>query len=162
MVDAIWSVALEGLRARGIRGVIVDLDNTLVAWNRYQVPREVVDWARRAGEQGIQLCICSNTRQIERVQEVADRIGAIYVALAGKPTSRGFRRAMRMMGTSPRTTALIGDQIFTDIMGGNRLGLTTILVKPLSRRDFLATKFSRLLEWLVLKRITKDKREGQR
>ena len=153
MATAIWEISPQQLRRRGIEGLILDLDNTIVDWNGNQVREEVRRWAERARQAGLRLCIASNARRKARVSAIAEEIGAMWLAPAGKPSRRGLRRAMEMLGTAPEGTALIGDQLFTDVVGGNRLGLFTILVRPLSGRDFPLTKIMRMLEWLVLRRL---------
>jgi len=155
MVTAIWEIAPQDLRERGIAGVIMDLDNTIVDWNRSRVREEVRRWAGRAREAGLGLCIASNARGRARVAAIAEEIGAAWLAPAGKPSRRGLRQAMDMLGTAASATALVGDQVFTDVVGGNRLGLFTILVRPLSGRDFPATRIMRILEWFVLRRLRK-------
>jgi len=156
MVDAIWDIAPEQLRARGIAGVILDLDNTIVDWSRSEVREEVRRWAELAQQAGLRLCIASNARGKARVADIAERVGCSWLAPAGKPSRGGLRRVMEMLGTTPQTTALVGDQVFTDIVGGNRLGLFTILVRPLSRRDFPATKIMRIIEWFVLRWLRRE------
>lgn len=142
-------IPLAALIARGIRGLALDLDNTIVAWNGDRVPPAVAAWLRRAREAGISLCIVSNASRSGRVQRVAEAIAAHGVARAAKPSRRALREAMRRMGTKPEETAVIGDQIFTDVWGGNRAGLYTILVDPLTARDFPMTKLSRWAERLL-------------
>jgi hypothetical protein len=161
MVTAIWEINPEKLRQGGIAGVILDLDNTIVDWNRSRVREEVRCWAERARQAGLGLCIASNARGRVRVAAIAEEIGATWLAPAGKPSRRGLRRALEMLGTTVESTALVGDQIFTDVMGGNRLGLFTILVRPLSGRDFPATRIMRILEWFVLRRLHRGSEEGQ-
>ena len=153
MVEAIWDIDVERLRQRGIEGLIVDLDNTIVDWNRNHVREDVRRWLRAAQRAGLRVCIASNARSQVRVSAIAQEIGAQWLAPAGKPSRRGLRRALEMLDTRPQTTALVGDQLFTDVMGGNRAGLFTILVRPLSGRDFPPTKIMRLLEWFVLRRL---------
>ena len=142
-------IPLAALLARGIRGIALDLDNTIVAWNGGRVPPAVGAWLAEARAAGIALCIVSNAHRPARVQRVAEAIGAHWVARAGKPSRRAFREAMRRMGTKPEETAVIGDQVFTDVWGGNRAGLHTILVDPLTARDFPMTKLSRWAERLL-------------
>ena len=151
MVDAVWDVDPAELRRRGIEGIILDLDNTIVDWNRNEVREEVRRWVQRAKAAGLRLCIASNARRRSRVAGIADEIGCTWLAPAGKPSRRGLRRVMDMMGTTRETTALAGDQIFTDVAGGNRAGLFTILVRPLSGRDFAGTRIMRVFEWFVLR-----------
>ncbi len=151
MADAIWDISVEQLRKLGIEALIVDLDNTIVDWNRSHMRAEVQGWLERAQRMGMRVCIASNARGKARVAAIAAEVGCAWLAPAGKPSRRGLRRALEMLGTQPRTTALVGDQLFTDVMGGNRLGLFTILVRPLSGRDFPATKLTRLVEWFLLR-----------
>jgi len=157
MAGAIWEIDLERLRERGIEGLIVDLDNTIVDWNRRSIRDEVRGWLERARRMGLRVCIASNARSKARVSGIADEVGALWLAPVGKPSRRGLRRAMHLLGTAPSTTALIGDQLFTDVMGGNRLGLLTILVRPLSGRDFPATRIVRILEWLALRYLRRQR-----
>jgi HAD superfamily phosphatase (TIGR01668 family) len=151
-VSGVADIPLPDLLARGIRGVALDLDNTITAWNGSEIPVPIGAWLRAAREAGLRLCIVSNTSRPARVERIAGAIGADWVARAAKPSRRAFREAMRRMGTKPEQTAAVGDQIFTDIWGANRAGLYTILVEPLTGRDFLMTKLSRLGERLLLAR----------
>jgi len=148
-VDAIWNIDFHCLRHKGIRGLILDLDNTLVDWNRWEIRPEVASWMRAAGEKGLVFCVASNTREPERLRAVAEQLGALWLLRAGKPLPRAYSRAMRLMGTAASETAVVGDQIFTDVLGGNLMGLMTIAVRPLSGRDFLGTKLARLGERLL-------------
>ncbi|UCH34232.1 MAG: YqeG family HAD IIIA-type phosphatase [Armatimonadota bacterium] len=160
MAEAIWEIPLDELRGRGIEGLIVDLDNTIVDWNRNRVRQEVQRWLQKASGMGMRVCIASNARSKARVSAIADEVGALWLAPAGKPSRRGLRQAMAMLGVTPDAAALVGDQLFTDVMGGNRLGLFTILVRPLSGRDFPATRIMRILEWFVLRRLRGSVKEA--
>jgi len=151
-VDAIGQISLEDLSNRGIKGVIVDLDNTLTEWNKDQIPPEIEGWLRVVREQGFGLCLVSNNAKT-RVARVAECLDIPFVYKAGKPRRRAFRQAMDLLGTEPGSTAVVGDQIFTDVFGGNRLGLYTILVVPISRHEFIGTRMMRQLEWLVLRHL---------
>jgi hypothetical protein len=149
-VDSISKVDLDALSSRGIRGLIVDLDNTVVRWNRSELSRATIEWFQRARARGMRACIVSNAGHSGRVERVAARLGACALARAGKPGSQGYLRAMQQMGTSAAETAVIGDQLPTDVWGGNRLGLFTILVRPIGWWEFPPTKLNRILEWLIL------------
>jgi hypothetical protein len=148
--DTIFDIPLQELYTFGIRGVIFDLDNTLTEWNNPKLSRETVSWMAKARKYGFQMCFVSNNSDI-RVREVAENVKVPFVARAGKPRRRSFRRAMELMRTKPETTAVVGDQIFTDILGGNRLGLFTIMVTPISRKEFIGTRLVRVIEKLILK-----------
>lgn len=151
---SIHAVDFQALRARGIRGLIVDLDNTLVEWRSPSPTPDVHDWIRRARAAGLDVCIVSNGGS-RRVEGFARRAGVGFVGAAGKPRRRGFLEALDRLGTLPSETAVVGDQLFTDILGGNRLGMYTILVAPVSSREFAGTRLVRKLERLVLRRLAR-------
>jgi len=149
----LWEIDIATLTARGIQGVILDLDNTLTPWRSLDVPDEAQAWLRSALDAGMRTCLVSNAATARRVQPVAAQFGIPWVTRAVKPLSRGYLRAMQVMETTPATTAAIGDQVFTDIFGGNRLGLFTILVDPMSEREAIVTKLiQRPLERLIGRR----------
>ena len=139
----------------GIRGVVLDLDNTLVLWHGLEVSTEVREWVRALHEAGIKMCLLSNTHKPKRVRVVAEDLGIHFVGGGAKPRRRGFRKAIEVMGVKAEETAVVGDQLFTDIWGGNRTGLKTILVEPIASREFWGTKMvQRPLERLYFQRLT--------
>ena len=145
----------EALATRGVRGVMLDLDNTLTPWRSLEVPAETREWLERLRRTGLRACLLTNAAGDHRVRPVAESLELPWIVRALKPLPAGFRRAMTLLQTTPETTAMIGDQVFTDIFGGNRLGLYTILVEPLSPREALITKLlQRPLERLVGRTIT--------
>ncbi|HSV72495.1 MAG TPA: YqeG family HAD IIIA-type phosphatase [Chthonomonadales bacterium] len=138
------------LRDAGIEAVLLDLDNTLVAWQGYDVPDAVMEWLAELRACGLKLYLVSNTRSGRRLRQLAAELEMSYVRRAWKPRRRGFLAAMRELGVGPDRTAVIGDQMFTDVLGGNRLGLYTVMVRPMARREFVGTRLSRLAERVVL------------
>jgi HAD superfamily phosphatase (TIGR01668 family) len=158
-VDTILDLPLEKLYALGIRAFIMDLDNTVTEWNNREVRKEVLLWTKQAKEEGFQVCIASNNNR-ERVLTVAEELDIPFVHKAGKPRRRAFYRAMAAMGSSSQETAVIGDQLFTDILGGNRMNLFTILVVPLNPREFFGTRIMRKLERPFLRRINEAIKRG--
>jgi len=146
IVDRIHEIEIRSLWARGIRGVILDLDNTLVPWNQAELPPEIQRWIEMAKIQGLRLCLVSNAFRGARVKQVAERLGLNFVLRAGKPFPWAFRRGLAMLGTAPQQTCAIGDQIFTDMLGANWLGLDTILVTPMTTRESPHTRLIRFLE----------------
>lgn len=134
---------------RGIKGVILDLDNTLVEWNTTLYGQGVRSWLKDAKKAGLELCILSNSTA-KRVNRVTQELKIPGLGRAIKPWGRSFRKAMEVLGTEPKETAIIGDQLFTDVYGGNRLGVYTILLIPLSDKELVTTKLVRKLErWLL-------------
>ena len=136
----------EKLRAEHIRGVILDLDNTLVDWNEMYVRPQVRSWIESIHQLGMQTCLVSNSVRGRRVRKIGALLDMDVVTKACKPFPIAFRRAMRLMGTRPDSTCAIGDQVFTDMLGANWLGLKTILISPLSRRESPHTQVIRLIE----------------
>jgi HAD superfamily phosphatase (TIGR01668 family) len=153
LAASVVSIDPDTLLDRGVRGVILDLDNTLVAWNRCEVGEPLREWLGRLRAAGVNACIVSNNTR-SRVETFCAQVGLPAVARAKKPRRRGFRLAMELLGTRPHETAVVGDQVWTDVLGGKRLGLHTILVRPVARREFVGTRAMRLLEglWLGLLR----------
>jgi HAD superfamily phosphatase (TIGR01668 family) len=149
-VRCLQDVPLEHLARRGIKGLIIDLDNTVTQWGRATLDAQVQDWFKNLKTYGMGACLLSNNRQ-KRVQVIAQDLGVPAIFRAGKPRARAFLQAMELLGTSPAETAVIGDQIFTDVLGGNLLNLYTILVVPLDKKEFIGTRVIRLVERIVLK-----------
>jgi len=152
-VRHISDVAPARLAAEGVHGVILDLDNTLIPWHGLEASEEVHAWLDEARAANVRLCLLSNTTREARVREICEQLLIPYILPGGKPGCGGFQRAMSLMGTGVHNTAVIGDQLLTDVLGGNRCGLRTILVEPLSTREFWGTRLiSRKVERLILKR----------
>lgn len=152
VIPAISEMVPEELFGRGIRGVILDLDNTVVPWGEEEVPPAHLAWTASAKECGLKLCLVSNSRA-RRTKKIARQLAIPWVSWALKPLSRGFLQAMKILDVSPLEIAVIGDQLLTDVLGGNRQGFYTVLVSPLSQREFITTKFNRILEAMAIKKL---------
>lgn len=149
-LSSVHAIDLKDLAARGIRVLLLDLDNTLLPRDTNVVPDELKAWAAGLRERGFSVCLVSNNWH-ERVHHVASELGFDLVDKAIKPLPFAFRQALRLENATAKETAVIGDQLFTDILGGNMLGMRTILVAPLSATDLPHTLLLRRLEALVLK-----------
>jgi uncharacterized protein len=146
---SVSAIDLDALYARGVRGVLLDLDNTIVPRDTGIVPVESTRFAEELARRGIKACLVSNNWH-RRVSGVAAQMGFSLVSKALKPFPFAFSRGMRLMGVTPDQTATIGDQVFTDVVGGNLAGTVTVLVDPLSRSDLPHTLFLRLIEARVM------------
>jgi HAD superfamily phosphatase (TIGR01668 family) len=153
-VNSLQDIPLEELIKRNVRGMIFDLDNTVTEWNNPEIKEEILQWFNELPTCGITACLLSNNKG-PRVMEAAGKLNIPYVAKATKPRRQAFRKAMELLKTTPEETVVVGDQIFTDIFGGNRMGLYTVLVSPLSKREFIGTRLMRLAERFVLKKLKK-------
>lgn len=148
-VTSVSAIDLKHLRQRGVRHLLVDLDNTLLPRNSDEVSEGVRKWIDSLHAEGFTACLVSNNWH-GHVKAVAEEIGLPIVTKAVKPFPSAFRKGLALLDASPRETAVVGDQVFTDILGGNALGMTTVLVVPLSTSDLPHTLLLRRLERFVL------------
>lgn len=146
---SVHAIDLLALARRGIRFLLVDLDNTLAEVDTLTVSRDIARWVRGAEEQGFRLLILSNSLP-RRVKAFEQQLGVPALSKAVKPLPSAFWRALDHLGAQPHETAVVGDQLFTDVLGGNRLGLYTILINPLSRVELTHTRLIRFVERRVL------------
>lgn len=153
MLRTVTQLTPEWLAERGIRGLVADLDNTLVPWHEDEIPTDVRQWSTDLRGAGIRLCIASNTLNFGRLARVSAGLSADHFpGNAGKPGTRGVVDALRRMRLRPTEAAMVGDQLFTDMIAGRRAGMTTVLVNPLSPHEFIGTRWvSRNLERVVLR-----------
>lgn len=156
-VNTVFDIHLEDLYEQGYRGIITDLDNTLVGAKAPLATPELIAWFKKVKEIGFQLIIVSNN-QLERVSKFATPLDIQYVYKARKPSNTPFRKAMKMMDLTNEQTIVVGDQMLTDVYGGNRLGLYTVLVMPIAIDDegFVTRYFNRRVERIALTRLRKQ------
>ena len=148
-VNSIYDITPESLKEKGIKGIITDLDNTLVEWDRPSATPPLINWFQQMEYNGIKVTIVSNNNEA-RVKFFADPLLTPYIYKARKPMSKAFNRAAKDMGLEKNETVVIGDQLLTDVLGGNRSGFQTILVVPVAKTDGMVTKVNRLIERQIL------------
>jgi len=151
-VDSIYHIDFAKLRQRGIDTIITDLDNTLVPWVEKNVNPKLMRWLADIQAQGFKVCLVSNAIE-SRVEAFRQAMSLPGISKAKKPLNRAFLQALQTLQSTPERTAVIGDQVFTDVLGGNRLGLYTILVVPISQKEFIGTKLVRMVERWVLRKL---------
>lgn len=152
LAQSILHISGEALVKRGIRGVILDLDNTLLAWDQEHIEPQVLAHLASWRRLGLQFGVVSNNME-KRVRRLAAQLHAPYASRAYKPAKSGYVKVARAMGCASAELAVVGDQLYTDVLGGNRMGFYTIWVLPVSSREFGGTKITRMLErwtWKVL------------
>ncbi|MGP4041783.1 YqeG family HAD IIIA-type phosphatase [Gracilibacillus sp. D59] len=148
-VQRVLDITPAKLREMGIKGVITDLDNTLVAWDVKDATPEIIEWFKEMKENEIKVTIISNNDE-ERVSVFSEPLEAPFVYSARKPLVRAFNRAAKQMGLKKDEIVVIGDQLLTDVLGGNFAGFHTILVVPIVETDGKITRFNRLIERRIL------------
>jgi HAD superfamily phosphatase (TIGR01668 family) len=155
-VRTIYDIDLEELKRSGIRGIMTDLDNTLVGSKVPLATPELGIWLESVREHGMQVVVVSNNKEA-RVRAFAEPLKLPYVFRARKPLNAAFTRALRMMSLRPQEAAIVGDQMMTDVLGGNRLGLFTILVEPIAAAEdgWVTRHVNRNLERAFLSKLRK-------
>ena len=128
---SIFDLSGKDLREKGITLLLADLDNTLVPYGVPLPTDEVRAWNVDLAANGVTLFVLSNNRHADRPRVFCEALGIPFIGHAGKPKTCSFFTAIERMGVSKEQTAIVGDQIFTDILGGRRAGVTTILVEPI-------------------------------
>jgi hypothetical protein len=149
-LNSIYNIDLDKLsKIKKIKGIIIDLDNTLVAWGSNEIDSRIIDWIKDAKKLGLKICIVSNTNS-KRVEKFAKILDIPYYSKHFKPFSISFINGLKILNTRKDETVIVGDQIFTDIWGGNKLKLFTILVTPIINRDAIGTFPQRTLERIII------------
>jgi HAD superfamily phosphatase (TIGR01668 family) len=138
-------VSLDDLWQRNFRGLIIDLDNTVCGYHESTLAPGVRDWVLAAKARGFALVLVSNNFR-ERVAAIGAQLDVPAVPNALKPLPQGFLLALRRLGTRRSQTVVIGDQLFTDVLGAKMLGLHVVLTQPLVPKDFPLTRVLRLME----------------
>ena len=155
MLDKITEIDAAFLHRHQIRALMLDVDNTLSLHGNPEPYEGIIPWVHQMRKLGIEMIIVSNNSR-ERVQPFADKLGIPCVGGGYKPLSKGMREAQTMLKTPKRHCAIVGDQLFTDIMGGNLYGITSILVTPFEMEDKTGFKINRKLERGFLRRYRRS------
>lgn len=139
------------IKENHLRGLILDLDNTLSMHGSPAAEQGVTEWLSQMRDMGMKMMVLSNNTK-KRVEPLARELGLDYISFGCKPLTVGVSRALRKMRLPRKSVALVGDQIFTDIIGGNLRGVNTVLVEPFHLEDKKSFKLKRKLESAVFKR----------
>ena len=150
--DNITDITIEFLKENSIKGLLVDVDNTLtIAHANPTLKKGVDEWLLKMQESGIGVIILSNAKK-ERVQPFAEKIGLNFIGLSLKPLPFNYIKGVRRLNLKNKHTAIVGDQLFTDILGGKLAGVKTILVTDITPEDNISFKIRRSIEKKILSR----------
>ncbi|HLN46750.1 MAG TPA: YqeG family HAD IIIA-type phosphatase [Magnetospirillaceae bacterium] len=152
MAERVEDITVEMLQGMGVHGVALDLDNTIVPWHTADLTPTVSAWVGRLLAGGLRVCLVTNN-YAGHAADVARGLGVPIVAGALKPVPIAFRRALAALHVPAANGAVIGDQLFTDVLGGKLLGMRAILVKPIGGREFFTTRLMRMMERPLLARM---------
>lgn len=159
-VSSTYAIDYEKLYRDGYRGILFDIDNTLVEHGQ-EANEKAKKLFAHLKELGFECCLISNNKK-KRVISFNEEIGVHSVFNAHKPAKKGYYYAMELMNTTVENTVFVGDQLFTDIFGAKRIGLKNFLVKPINKREEIQIVWKRKLERIVLKEYRIRKREEKR
>ncbi|MGT2912099.1 YqeG family HAD IIIA-type phosphatase [Streptococcus cameli] len=152
VVEKAYDVTVASLEKNNIKVVFVDLDNTLIAWNNPDGTPEMRQWLHDLRDAGIRVVVVSNNNY-ERVKRAVEKFNIDFEARAMKPFTLGINRAIKRFGVKKEEAVMIGDQLMTDIRAAKRVGIKSILVRPLVESDAIQTQFNRWRERRMLKKI---------
>ena len=141
----VQQITIQFLIKNKIKALILDVDNTLIDYKK-KMSKEVEEWSKELQGQGIKMYILSNTNKKEIVKKVANKLEIPYKILAKKPSKKGFNEIQQELKINNENIGVVGDQIFTDVIGGNRCKMFTILVDPVDKKDYWYTAWKRPIE----------------
>lgn len=152
--DSAYDIDYESLYDNGVRGIIYDIDNTLVE-HGFPADKRAIELFEKLKKIGFKVVLLSNNKE-PRVKMFNNAVKVMYIYKAGKPSKKGYLKAMEMMDTDTFSTIFIGDQLFTDVWGAKRTGIPNILVKPIDKHEEIQIILKRRLEAVVLYFYKKD------
>ncbi len=154
--DSTYSIDFEKYRDEGYKGILFDIDNTLVMHGK-PADERAVELFKRLYALGFKTCLVSNNKE-PRVAGFAKQVGSEYIYKAGKPSKKGYEKGMELMKTDTLNTLFVGDQLFTDVWGAKRAGIRSFLVKPINPKEEIQIVLKRLLEKPILYLYERKKR----
>lgn len=156
----IKDVDIKRLNENNIKGILLDVDNTLIDLE-HNLLEGAEEWCNNLKKHNIKFCILSNSNNKEKIKKVSAILDIPYISFGMKPLKRGYKKASKLLNLPYENLAIIGDQIFTDIIGGNRCKMYTILVDPISTRELFITAIKRGLENKILDKY-KEKQQKEK
>ena len=158
--DRITDIKVDFLKENNIKGLILDVDNTMLD-TRLNMVEGLLEWHEKIVKAGIKTMIVSNSNKKEKLDSISGKLNVEYIRLATKPFKRGFIKAQKMLQIPFENIAAIGDQIFTDVIGANRCNIYSILVKPINEEDIWITKWKRPIEEKIVKKYLEEQNKNK-
>ena len=155
-INNVLEISADFLKEENINGLILDVDNTLLFHDRKMLTG-LTQWVENMKKNNIKLCILSNTNKKDKVDKLSKDLKVPYIFFAKKPLKGGFKKVAKILNMKNENIAVVGDQIFTDVIGANRMNMYPILTKPLSQTDILITRIKRPLEEYIIKKYLERK-----
>lgn len=160
LLNSVEEITIELIKKNKLKALILDVDNTLIDYDK-NLSEEKIKWAKGLKGQGVKLYILSNSNGKEKVESVANKLEIPYILFAQKPLKKGFLKIQKELNLKAEEIGVVGDQIFTDIIGGNRCKMFTILVEPISKKDLLITAWKRPIEERIKRKFKETKEKNK-
>lgn len=154
-IEKVTDIDVKFLEENSIKGLILDVDNTLIDYDKKMIDG-LEQWAEKLKQNNIKLCILSNSNKKDKVKKISEVLEVPYFYFAKKPFKFGFKKAKTLLNLENKNIAVVGDQIFTDVLGANRCKMYSILVKPIAEKDIWITVFKRPLENKIIEKYKKS------
>lgn len=155
-LDSVKNINATLLKKNKILGLILDVDNTLIDYDKNLI-EGAEKWCEDLKNEGIKCIILSNTSKEKKAAEVAEKLDIDYINFAKKPFKGGFKKALEKLELKPEQVAVVGDQLFTDVIGARRMKMFSILVKQVDKKDLWYTAWKRPLERKLIKKYLDKK-----
>ena len=148
--DSVSAIPFSYLEEKNIKGILLDIDNTLIDMFKV-MPESVENWVLEAKQKGYKVCVLTNTNSTTKLKLITDKLGIDYISFAKKPSKSGYLRASKFLDLDCKELVMIGDQVLTDVIGANKVGMNTIYVKPINKKEYWYTAWKRPIESLIFK-----------
>lgn len=146
------------LERDNIKGLIFDVDNTISTMGK-GITDGCYKWIKEAKQLGYKVCILSNSVNLKKVKKIMNDLDVMGLCFARKPSTKGFQMALDLLDLKKEEVIMIGDQLFTDVLGANRFGIKSILVNPISKKEGPFTLIRRPFEKIILNKFREDKND---
>jgi len=153
--SSIYDIDLDNLKSLNIKGLIIDLDNTLLPHHHHIVSEELKLWVKNLKKRDFRICVISNSRAY-KVKKISNKLQVPFIFNAIKPLTWSFRKATKILGLDKKHIAIVGDQMFTDILGGKLFKIFTILLKPMNPHEHWWTRKLRIIERKLLRKFISE------
>ena len=161
-LEKVTDITIELLKKYHIEALILDMDNTLLDFDK-KIVEGGKQWVDQLKRNGIKICIASNSGKKEKVEMLSNELGIEnYILWSMKPLKFGVKKAQKILKTKNENIAVVGDQIFTDVIVANRCHMFSILVKPIKEKDIWITKMKRPFENHIIQKFLKEMKEGEK
>lgn len=158
IIESVEKIPFVLLERDNIKGLIFDVDNTISTMGK-GVTEASYKWIKEAKELGYKVCILSNSVNLTKVRRIMNDLGVMGLCFARKPSTKGFEMACNLLDLKKEEVIMIGDQVFTDVLGANRFGIKSILVNPINKKEGPFTLLKRPFEKVILKKLKEDKND---